>query len=125
MKTKVITIAFALTLGFANAAEKCAMSCCAQTAGLPGTNYTDKSLFQLDSTWTTDAAKKVKLSTLRGRPQVVAMFFASCQFTCPLTIHDLQRIEAALPETLRSNVGFTLVSFDSERDTPEALATLR
>lgn len=67
----------------------------------------------------------MKLGVLRGRPQVVAMFFASCQFTCPLTVSDLQRIEAALPDNLRTNVGFTLVSFDSTRDTPAMLKTYR
>lgn len=53
------------------------------------------------------------------------MFFASCQFTCPITVSDLQRIEAALPENLRGQVGFTLISFDSVRDTPAALRTFR
>lgn len=97
--------------------------CCRPLAA--ATNYTDKSLFLLDSIWTTDAGKSVKLGALRGRPQVVAMFFASCQFTCPITVSDLQRIEAALPENLRGQVGFTLISFDSVRDTPAALRTFR
>jgi protein SCO1/2 len=53
------------------------------------------------------------------------MFFASCQFTCPITVSDVQRIEAALPENLRTNTGFLLVSFDSVRDTPSALKAYR
>lgn len=65
------------------------------------------------------------LGTLRGRPQVVAMFFSSCRYTCPLTVGDMKNIEAVLPENLRTNVGFTLISFDSQRDTPEALRTFR
>jgi protein SCO1/2 len=97
---------------------------CCQRLAAPG-NYTDKSVYLLESTWTSDADKKVKLGVLRGRPQVVAMFFASCQFTCPLTVHDLKNIEAALPENLRTNVGFTLVSFDSKRDAPAALQAYR
>jgi protein SCO1/2 len=40
-------------------------------------------------------------------------------------VSDLQRIEAALPENLRTNTGFLLVSFDSERDTPAALKAYR
>ena len=89
------------------------------------TNYTDKSVYQLDSIWTSDTGKKVKLGVLRGKPQVVAMFFASCQFTCPLTVSDLKNIEAALPDNVRTNIGFTLVSFDSKRDTPAALKNYR
>jgi protein SCO1/2 len=40
-------------------------------------------------------------------------------------VSDLQRIEAALPENLRTNVGFTLISFDSTRDTPATLQAYR
>jgi len=108
-------------------------SCATQTNDLPPccrpvttkTKYTDKSVFQLDSVWTSDAGRKVNLGVLRGRPQVVAMFFASCQFTCPITVSDMKNIEAALPKNLRTNVGFTLISFDSKRDTPAALKAYR
>lgn len=97
--------------------------CCRPMAAQ--TNYTDQSVYLLDSVWTSDAGKNVKLGVLRGRPQIVAMIFASCQFTCPLTVNDLKKIEAALPENLRTNVGFTLISFDSRRDTPAALKAFR
>lgn len=98
--------------------------CCAKE--LPAaTGLTDGSLYQVDSTWTNDAGAALKLSSLGGRPQVMTMFFASCQFTCPVLVRDMQRIEARLSESGRTNVGFVLVSFDSERDTPEALAAYR
>jgi protein SCO1/2 len=87
--------------------------------------YTEKSLYQVESTWTTDEGRQIKLSALRGKPQVFAMFFANCQYTCPITINDLKQIAAAIPENLRNKVGFTLVSFDSERDTPQVLRTMR
>lgn len=99
-------------------------NCCAKE--LPAaTPLSDRSLYQLDSSWTNDSEAALKLVALRGRPQVVSMFFASCQFTCPVLVKDMQRIEAALPENLRTNVGFVLVSFDSARDTPAALAKYR
>ena len=53
------------------------------------------------------------------------MFFASCQYACPILVHDVQRIEAALPSGQRVRVGFTLVTIDPRRDTPEALASFR
>jgi len=37
----------------------------------------------------------------------------------------MKRIEAALPESLRPHVGFTLVSFDPDRDTTAALHAYR
>jgi len=62
---------------------------------------------------------------LRGKPQVLVMFFAQCEFACPILLHDLKKIEAALPENLRDEVGFTLITFDVQRDTVEALHKYR
>jgi len=127
MKTKLFFSYMALmasvALGAANEAADSLPPCCRHIAA--AAPYTDKSVYQLDSTWTSDAGKKMNLGALRGRPQVVAMFFASCQFTCPLTVNDMKNIEAALPENLRTNVEFTLISFDSKRDTPSALKAYR
>ncbi len=86
---------------------------------------TDKSLYQVSSYWTTDTGKQIPLSAIGGKPQVVVFFFSTCQFTCPIIINDLKRIAAGLPENLGSNVGFTLISFDSERDTPKVLHAVR
>jgi len=92
----------------------------APVAALPG-----KSIYQIDSTWINDAGQPFKLAMLRGRPQVVAMFFTSCENACPITVSDMKRIEAALPKALRAYVGFALVSFDPERDTTAALHAYR
>ena len=89
------------------------------------TAFTDKSLYQLDSVWTTDENRQMRLSEMSGRPQVVAMFFANCQFACPIIVNDMKRIDAALPPALRARVGFGLVSFDVKRDTPAAMADYR
>jgi len=98
-------------------------SCCAKPEG--PTAFTDKSIYQVTSTWTTDQNRLIKLSALAGRPQVLVMFFANCQYACPILVNDLKRIQAALPPDLRPRVGFTLVSFDTKRDTPAALAAYR
>jgi protein SCO1/2 len=99
-------------------------SCC-MAANAPAKPLTEESLYQLDSIWTNDDGKTIRLSSLRGRPQIVVMFFASCQFTCPLTVVQLKQLEAALPPETRNKVGFTLVSFDSVRDTPLVLKNYR
>jgi protein SCO1 len=98
--------------------------CCTQTLAAP-TSVSDKSLYQLDSLWTNDQHATRKLGALRGRPQLITMFFTSCGYACPVLVHDMKQIEAALPANARTNVGFTLVSFDTERDTPAALAAYR
>jgi len=53
------------------------------------------------------------------------MFFASCQYACPVLVNDLKRIEAALKPDQRARVGFTLVTIDPRRDTPAVLAEYR
>ena len=97
--------------------------CCRATlaAGKP----TDRSLYQLESNWTSDVGRKVKLGVLRGRPQIVAMFFSNCEYACPILVNEMKKLEAALPKDALAKVDFLLVSFDSRRDTPEALAAYR
>lgn len=98
-------------------------SCCAKIE--PAAAFTDKSLFQVESKWTTDASAEIRLSALGGKPQVLVMFFANCQFACPLLVNDVKRIEAAMPENLCGKINFTLVSFDTKRDTVDVLAGYR
>jgi protein SCO1/2 len=86
---------------------------------------TDRSIYQVDSAWTNDLAKAVRLTDLRAKPQVLTMFFSHCQSACPLLVEEMKKIESALPVNVRSRVGFVLVSFDTERDTPEVLAGYR
>lgn len=97
--------------------------CC--RVGLPPGKYSEKSIYTLKSDWTADVGKKVKLEALRGRPQVVALFFTSCQHSCPLIVADLKRIEKSLPSRVRAKTDFLLVSIDPSRDTPEALRAFR
>jgi protein SCO1 len=127
MNTKIVLLLLGLAAaaapGATNETAEAQPPCCRTVAAQP--HCPDRSVYQLDSAWTTDAGRQVKLGALRGRPQVVAMFYASCQFACPLTVNDLRRIEVALPDTLRNRVGFTLISFDSDRDTPAALKSYR
>lgn len=98
---------------------------CCQKPLNPGVPLTDGSIYQLESTWTSDVGKEIRLGVLRGKPQVVTMFFATCEYACPILQQDMKHIEAALPEDMRDKVGFVLITFDSERDTVEALHAYR
>ena len=96
--------------------------CC---EALPAPPFTKNSLYQADTVFTTDTGDAFKLSSLRGRPVVLTMFFASCGYACPLTVTDMQAIREKLPAAIRDRAAFVLVSFDVARDTPEALARYR
>jgi protein SCO1/2 len=131
---KTLFLILALHVAFLASAGETKPACCltnsapattggSNSASSPG--LTDKSLFQLDSVWNSAGGGKLKLAELKGKPQVVTMFFARCELACPVLIHDMKRIEAALPSELRGKIGFVLVSFDSERDTPEVLRDYR
>lgn len=98
--------------------------CCRKELA-PAKPLLDASIYQLESHWTSDVGKRIRLGILRGKPQLVAMFFTKCEYACPILVHDLKRIESALPAELRDAVGFTLVSFDTERDTSAVLRNYR
>lgn len=107
----------------AAAAETNRPPCCRKAP--PAAQASDQSIYLLDSEWTSDVGRRVKLSVFRGRPQVVALFFSHCEFACPVLVHDMKRIEAGLPESVRGQVDFLLVSIDPERDVPRELAAYR
>lgn len=110
---------------FVEAAEESSLRppCC--RPALTNSPPTDRSLYQLDSEWTSDVGARIRLEVFQGRPQVIAMFFTQCEYACPVLVNDLKRLQAALPAALRESVDFVLVSFDTERDTPAVLAEYR
>lgn len=97
--------------------------CCRE--GLPPAKHSAGSLYSLDSIWTSDVGREVKLEVLRGRPQVIALFFTRCEHSCPLIVANMKEIDKALPSGVRGKVDFLLVSIDPEHDTPEALRAYR
>lgn len=79
------------------------------------------SVYDWPLAWTNQAGDAVTADVLRGRPQVMCLFFSHCTYACPRITADLKAIAAALPEDERARVGFVMASFDVERDTPAAL----
>ena len=112
-------------LGFRIAADEKPAPCCLVEKSASPHPASDRSLYQLGSIWTSDDGRQSKLDTLRAHPQVIAFFFASCEFSCPILVHEMKALDQALPAELRAAVGFTLITIDPERDTPEALRAYR
>lgn len=79
------------------------------------------SMYQLDSTWTRADGGRMALAELRGKVRVLAIFYSSCQYACPIIVGRMKAVQAALPENLRNNAGFVLVSMDPAHDDPARL----
>jgi protein SCO1/2 len=91
----------------------------ASTAATVTTSSTDRySVYDLDRDWRNQRGESVRLASLRGRPQLVAMIYTHCTTTCPFTVAEMKRIERESPV----NAGFVLVSLDPARDDPARLA---
>jgi len=126
MKTRFLALVLAsASVAVANAKPGCCCAAPKTPAATVATPLSGKSIYQLDATWTSDAGQPVQLASLRGQPVVIAMFYASCTYACPLLVADVRRVEAALPADVREKTRVVLVSFDSERDTPAALHAYR
>jgi protein SCO1/2 len=82
------------------------------------------SIYQVGGTFTDQDGHPFVLTSLRGAPVLIAMFYASCTTVCPLTISEIRRVEQTLSEADRARLRVVLVTFDTERDTPERLRAL-
>lgn len=125
MRERFMKALFVLIAALLQAAVLAGPACCSTNSSLPTAAPTDKSLYQIETTWRSDLNKPFKLAQLTGKPQIIAMFFASCEYACPILVHDVRRIEAGLQKVGLTNVGFVLVTIDTERDTVKRLHEYR
>jgi protein SCO1/2 len=67
--------------------------------------------------------QNVSLSESNGKVRLVEFFFTSCPDICPATTSNMVLMQNNLKEkkTFGSKVQFVSITFDPERDTPEAL----
>lgn len=108
MIARLFALSLLLSLGVAQAATP-----------LPG-----DSVLQPTQVFTDQSGRDFHLADRAGQVQIVSMFYASCTYTCPLTIDAGRGIDKALTPRQRARLGVLMVSFDTRRDTPAALAAL-
>lgn len=82
------------------------------------------SVYQLDVQLLDQAGKRQPWSAQRGKPRLVAMFYTSCQYICPLIVDSGKAIERQLTPAEQKRIGITLISMDPLRDTPKALSSV-
>ena len=83
------------------------------------------SVYHVEATLAPASGKSLEWGALRGKPRVVAMFYASCRAVCPMIVESARAVQRALPEAERGRIGFVLISMDPRRDSPAALAKLQ
>lgn len=100
-------------------------SCCKNTTPITTQNKDEKisteSIYQLKGQWADHNKKTIELSDNKGFYQITAMIFTKCGFACPRILLDLKILDNQLTEEEKKSIHFLLVSFDTERDTPEVL----
>jgi protein SCO1/2 len=79
------------------------------------------SAYQLPLRLTDQHGKRWDWRSKRGQPQLVAMFYSSCQYICPLIVESGKAVERGLAPAQRERMGVLLISMDPTRDTPAAL----
>lgn len=85
-------------------------------AALPG-----DSIYQLQLPLTDSNGQTRDWRALRGKPQLVTMFYTSCKFICPLIIESGKAVERQLTPAQQKRLGIVMISMDPARDTPAAL----
>lgn len=83
--------------------------------------YDSESLYQLEGNWVTQNGDTIRLGQLQGKIPVMAMVFTSCTFACPKIVDDIKTIKQQVSAEKRDKMVYVLITFDTERDTPERL----
>lgn len=107
----------ATLLGLAATAPPAAAA--SPAAALPG-----DSAYRLADAYTDQSGRDFQLADGRGRVRLVAMFYTSCRYVCPLIIDSAKGVEHALTPAERARLGVLLVSLDPARDDVAALRTV-
>ncbi|MBN8923984.1 MAG: SCO family protein [Rhodanobacter sp. 68-29] len=79
------------------------------------------SVYNLKVQLTDQDGHRQLLSERRGRPQLVTMFYGSCQMVCPMIIDSMRATRKALDPAERARIDLLAVSFDPARDSVAAL----
>ncbi|MGH8134880.1 MAG: SCO family protein [Steroidobacteraceae bacterium] len=79
------------------------------------------SVYQLPVSLTDQDGQLREWQSFRGKPRLVAMFYTSCQYICPLIIDAAKSVERNLTPQQLQNLGVVFISMDPARDTPSVL----
>ena len=61
------------------------------------------------------------MKDMKGQVLVMVMIYTSCKSACPRLVADMRNIEQRIPNNIKDNVKFVMVSIDPTVDTPKRL----
>jgi len=96
--------------------------CCAELEPEVAAALPKDSVWRVGENWQDQNGVERNFEEFSGRVVVTTMMFTHCAYACPRTMSDLLAIRDALPEAIRDEVHWLMVSFDDVRDGPERLA---
>jgi protein SCO1 len=82
------------------------------------------SVYQLQAKFQDQDGRDFTLAQRANRLQLVAMFYTSCKYICPLIIDSAKATLHGLDDEEQQNLNVLLVSFDTKRDTPAVLKSV-
>jgi protein SCO1 len=91
---------------------------------LSATELPSASVLQIQHTFTDQNGVDFKLPERAGKVQLVAMFYTSCRYICPLIIDSAKAVQHALSAPEAAKLSILLVSMDAARDTPATLMSV-
>lgn len=80
-----------------------------------------ESVYHLSLPLTDQTGKSANWQQRRGKPQLVSMFYTSCQYICPLIVDSGKAVERQLTPAQQQRLGILLISMDAARDDAKAL----
>jgi len=119
MNRPVVSLLLGLALGMPTMLHAADTPAAPAAAALPG-----QSLYHLQVALTDQNGRSVPWASLRGRPQLVSMFYGNCHLMCPLIIENAKAVQKQLPADQRARLDVAMLTLDPVRDTPAALAEI-
>ena len=76
----------------------------------------ENSVYNLESNLIDKNGNCVNLVDFRGKIQIFSMIYTNCKTICPIIVSNMKSIEKLLPDNIKNDVIFSLVTLDPDRD---------
>ncbi len=84
-------------------------------------NLPTDSVYQLQANLVDQTGRNFALSSHRGQPMLISMFYTSCQFVCPMLVETIRHTQAQLSDAQRARLSVLMVTFDPAHDSVAVL----